>query len=179
MRNDGVSLIELLVVVSIIGLLIIAMGFSYENWMGNYRLESQTKDLYFDLADARSNAMSHGRVHWVVLEDQQYSIYEDTDPAPDGDGVLNIAADTQVVPTPPTPGKRYEYGFRLEGLGAAALPQTITFNTRGLMDWAPAGQDIRFRFINTKDPDFDCIVIERSKIWTGEYDQNNLICERR
>jgi prepilin-type N-terminal cleavage/methylation domain-containing protein len=186
MRNDGVSLIELLVVVSIIGLLIIAMGFSYEGWMGNYRLESQTKDLYFDLADARSNAMSHNRVHWVVLEEQQYTIYEDTNPAPDGDGVLNIAADTQVVPTPPNPGKRYEYGFRLQGLGAAALPQTITFNTRGLMDWVPAGQDIRFWFISPpdslgrdRDPDFDCIVIERSKIWTGEYDQTNLICERR
>jgi prepilin-type N-terminal cleavage/methylation domain-containing protein len=184
MRNDGVSLIELLVVVSIIGLLIIAMGFSYENWMGNYRLESQTKDLYFDLADARSNAMSHNRVHWVVLEDQQYTIYEDTNPAPDGDGVLNIAADTQVVPTPPTPGKRYEYGFRLQGINGATLPQTITFNTRGLMAWAPAppppgNLDVRFWFTSTKDPDFDCIVIEQSKVWTGEYNQTTLQCERR
>jgi len=172
MKDSGVSLIELLVVVSIVGLLIIAMGFSYEGWMGNYRLESQTKGLYFDLADARSSAMSRNRIYWVDLEDQQYTIFEDTNPGPDGDGVHD-GADRQVLQ------KRYEHGFRLEGLGAAALPQTITFNTRGLMGWAPAGLDIRFRFINTRDPDFDCLVIEPSKIWMGEYNQNTLVCERR
>ena len=52
MKNSGVTLVELLVVVSIIGVLIIAMGFSYEGWVGNYRLESMTKELYFDLYDS-------------------------------------------------------------------------------------------------------------------------------
>jgi prepilin-type N-terminal cleavage/methylation domain-containing protein len=169
MRDRGVTLIELLVVVSIIGLLIIAMGFSYEGWMGNYRLESQTKELYFDLSDARSLAMTRNRIHWAVLDTTQYTIFDDDNPGPDGDGVLNTAQDTQILQ------KRYEYGFELLGV-TAALPQTITFNTRGLMDWVPVSNEITFRFDNMRDPDFDCLVIERSKMWMGEYEA---VCERR
>ncbi len=172
MKDSGITLIELLVVVAIIGLLIVALGFSYEGWMGNYKLESQTKDLYFDLADARSNAMLHKRVHWVVLEDQQYTIYEDTNPAPDGNGILE-AQDTQILQ------KRYEYGYRLAPLGGPALPQVISFDTRGLMGWVPALNERTFRFINTRDPDFDCLVIERAQMRMGEYNPGTAVCERR
>ena len=102
MRDSGVTLVELLVVVGIVGLLVIAMGFSYEGWMGNYRLESQTKELYFDLADARSRAMTRNRIHWAVLEDQQYTIFEDTNE----NGTLDATPpDTQVLP-PARPGPR-------------------------------------------------------------------------
>jgi len=172
MKDSGITLIELLVVVSIIFLLIIAMGFSYEGWLGNYRLESQTKELYFDLTDARSSAMTKNRVHWAILQEQQYRIIEDTNPPPDGNAVLE-AQDTQLLL------KRYEYGFELGPLGAFAMPQIITFDTRGLIDWAPGGQDIQFRFINTRDPDFDCISIEPSRMWMGEYDPTTTDCERR
>ena len=172
MKDSGITLVELLIVVSIIGLLVIALGFSYEGWMGNYRLESQTKELYFDLSDARSRAMTRHRIHWVRLEAQQYTIFEDTNPAPDGDGILDNQ-DTQVLQ------RRYEYGYDLGVIGAAALPQTITFDTRGVMAWVPAVNEMAFRFVNTRDPDFDCIVIGTSRMWMGEYDPTTIVCERR
>ena len=170
MRERGITLIELLIVVSIIGILMVALGFSYEGWMGNYRLESQTKELYIDLADARSSAMSHNRVHWVVLEDQQYTIVEDDNPGPDGDGILD-AQDELVLQ------KRYEYDFRLASEAPAVMPQTITFDRRGLMSWAPAANEMTFMFINTRDPDYDCIRIERARRWMVEYEAPD--CERR
>lgn len=172
MKDSGITLVELLIVVSIIGILVIALGFSYEGWMGNYRLESQTKKLYFDLSDARSSAMTRNRIHWAVLDTQQYTIFEDTNPPPDGDGILD-AQDTQVRQ------RRYEYGFDLGVIGAAALPQTITFDTKGLMAWVPVVNEMEFRFVNTRDPDFDCIVIETSRMWMGEYDPATVVCERR
>ena len=175
MKDSGVTLIELLVVVAVSAVLIVAMGFSYEGWMGNYRIESQTKELYFDLTDTRASARSHNRIYWVQLGDQQYTITEDTNPVPDGNGVLEPATDRRVLQ------KRYEYGFELEDLDGVGMPQTITFNTRGLISWVPSPPDdeIRFRFVNTRDPDFDCIVIEPSRIWMGEYNTDTLVCERR
>jgi prepilin-type N-terminal cleavage/methylation domain-containing protein len=172
MKDSGVTLIELLIVVSIIGLLIIALGFSYEGWMGNYRIESQTKELYFDLSDVRSSAMTRNRIHWARLEAQQYTIFEDDNPPPDGDGILD-AQDRQVRQ------RRYEYGYNLGVVGAAPLPQTITFDTRGLIAWVPAVNEMTFMFVNTRDPDFDCIVIEPSRMWMGEFDPDNIVCERR
>jgi prepilin-type N-terminal cleavage/methylation domain-containing protein len=172
MKDRGVTLVELLIVVSIIGLLIIAMGFSYEGWMGNYRLESQTKDLYFDLTDARTSAMTRHRMHFAILDTQQYTIIEDTNPPPDGDGVLD-AGDFQVFQ------KQYEYDYSLGVVGAGILPQTITFDTRGLMQWIPAQTAITFRFINTRDPDFDCIVIGQSRIWMGQFNPTTVNCKRR
>ena len=172
MRNSGVTLIELLIIVSIIGVLVVAMGFSYEGWMGNYRIESQTKELYFDLTDARTNAMTRHRMHFVTLDTQQYTIIEDTSPWPDGNTILE-PADNQILQ------RRYEYNYQLGVVGAALLPQTITFNTRGIMSWAPAVNEMTFRFINTRDPDLDCIVIEQSKIWMGEYNPATVDCERR
>lgn len=173
MKNSGVTLIELLIVVSIVGILVIAMGFSYEGWMGNYRLESQTKELYFDLTDARTRAMTRHRMHFARLDAQQYTIFEDTNLPPDGNTILDDARDTQVLQ------KQYEYDYRLGVVGAAALPQVITFNTRGLMSWGPADTEMTFRFINTRDPDFDCIVIEQSRIWMGEFNPITVDCERR
>jgi len=172
MKDSGVTLVELLVVVSIVGILIIAVGFSYRGWVGNYRIESMTKQLYFDLSDARSLAMSHNRIHWAVLDTTQYSIFEDSDPDPDGNGILLEGTDDLVLQ------KQYEHDYQLGAVGEG-MPQTITFNTRGLMSWVPAAQTLTFRFINTKDPDLDCIVIEQSKMWMGEYNTDLNLCERR
>jgi prepilin-type N-terminal cleavage/methylation domain-containing protein len=182
MKESGVSLIELLVVVSIVAIMIVALGFSYEGWMGNYRLESATKEFYFDLMDARSRAISHNRAHWALLQQQQYTIIEDTnsvlDPGPDpdvvGDGNLT-GADALVLQKP------YEYDYQLNGGGIAPQPppQTITFDTRGLISWGPNQNELVFMFTNTRDPDFDCLVIEQSKMWMGEYNKTTDVCERR
>ena len=171
MKDSGITLVELLVVVSIIGLLVVAMGFSYEGWLGNYRIESMTKTLYFDLSDARSAAMSHNRIHWAELDTTQYTITEDTNTPPDGNGILDNM-DTQVLQ------KQYEYDYQLT-LDGGGLPETITFDTKGIMSWAPAQSQLLFRFVNTRNPDLDCITVEQSKIWMGQYNTDLNICERR
>lgn len=165
MRNDGVTLTELLVVVSIIGILAVALGFSFEGWMGNYRIESQTKTLYSDLMDARTKAMTRNRIHFVVLDTDDYQIYEDTN----DNNALNIGAgDTALWAT----AKQYGYNYEIINLGVDPLPQTITIDTRGLM--SPQRD---FRINNSRNPDYDCIAITQARIRMGKY--NGTTCEEK
>ena len=84
--NKGVTLIELLVVVSIISILAVALAFSFQGWMGGYKVESIIKEVYSDLMDARSKAMTSGGMsYYVDVNATSYQIFQDTngDPADD------------------------------------------------------------------------------------------------
>ena len=39
-NNKGVTLVELLIVFSIIAILVLALGFSYQGWMARYKVDS-------------------------------------------------------------------------------------------------------------------------------------------
>src|SRR4030042_6482895 len=91
-NRNGVTLIELIVVVSVIGILVIALGFSFEGWMSKYRVESQIKEMYTDLMNSKASAMQRNRMYFVSLTTTRYTIYEDTYNATyptytDGDGL--------------------------------------------------------------------------------------------
>jgi prepilin-type N-terminal cleavage/methylation domain-containing protein len=152
-RTDGITLIELLVAISIIGILVVALGFQYEGWQGGYRIESQTKELYVDLMNARSRSMQTNRMHFVTLAATQYILYEDTNPVPDGNGLLNIAADTQVLLKdlnplyPITWNGGILIGFSTRGL--SNVNKTICTNT-------------------TDESDYNCIEISPTRINPGK-----------
>lgn len=66
MKNkSGITLIELLVVIATMGTLAAALVFSFQGWLGNYHAESQTKEMYADLMNARGqgNAPKQTALH--------------------------------------------------------------------------------------------------------------------
>jgi prepilin-type N-terminal cleavage/methylation domain-containing protein len=81
MKRDGVTLIELIIVISIIGILAVALGFNFAGWMARYQVESQIKTMHSDLMYARQRAMEK-KIQYVAqlpaANGNSYTICEDT-----------------------------------------------------------------------------------------------------
>ncbi len=150
-RESGVSLTELIIVVTIIGILAVALGYSFQGWMGAYRIESQTKEMYVDLMNARARAMQRNRSHFVVVTANNYQVVEDANE--------NNINDDAALPEWTTP-KPLQYAVTA-GAG------TYTIITRGLV--SPEGT-IRFN-AGTNTPDYDCIFLRDTRmnigLWNG------------
>ncbi|MEJ2695677.1 MAG: type II secretion system protein [Candidatus Sulfobium sp.] len=168
----GITLVELLIVISIISLLALAAGFSYEGWKGRYKQESEVRQVYTDLVNARTMAMQEDRAFFVKFPSSaSYTIYRDTNPPVDGNGLLEDSGtnkDTTVTGYP----KSVDYRLTWTGGGI------ITFESRGIID--PASGDIYITSSNnadtTKRPDYDCISLRDMKIDMGKWDISDGTC---
>jgi len=169
-NNRGVTLIELIAVISIIGILAAALGFSYVDWIGKYKVEKATKELYTDLMDVRSMAMTGNCAHFADFNFPAppagygtYRIAEDTNEDDEGDnnsdGVIDAAGHTFLQSFPKTVEYPISNNF---------VSKIINFDKRGIIQ--PSGT---ICFFTDNDPDYDCIVISRTRIIMGKLKPGN------
>lgn len=151
-NNHGRTLVESLIAVMTIGILGGSLGFVYSGWLGRYKVEKQTNEIYSDLMTARMMAMNRNRTHFVDFSGATtYRIVEDTDENSD----INVAAgDTVLFP------KTVEKDNNVNGYG---IPVTFKFNSRGTIS-----PQRTLWITHATDPDYDCIVISATRINMGQ-----------
>ena len=169
-RGDrGISLIELLIVVGLLGLLYAILSNAYQGWSEKYRVETAVKEMFADLMDARGRAMATNRPHFVAVSTSpaRYLVYEDTNPAPDGNGVLE-AADTAVRTV------TVRYPITVSPAGTA----TLSFSRDGLLSMN-TGTSGYLRLTSPVSADYDCITLGPTRIKMGKFDEATNACVER
>jgi len=162
MKNEtGFTLIELVLTITVVSVLVVALAFEYVGWQGGYNIESGMKQLHTDLMNARGAAMLKNRDHFVTLAATRYSLYEDTNPLPEGNGDLEEADDRRVLQRNLEPN----YPITWSTLADAR----IDFDQRGL---SRDEKTICANPANTSlKPEYDCIIITATRINLGRLDK--------
>ncbi|HVN96330.1 MAG TPA: prepilin-type N-terminal cleavage/methylation domain-containing protein [Syntrophorhabdaceae bacterium] len=95
MRRKGFTLVELIIVITILAILCAIGLVSFRDLSRKYRVENQIRRTYSDLMNARTRAMHTNMTHFVNFGLNQYAIYQDTNL----NKTLDIppAGDTQVL----------------------------------------------------------------------------------
>jgi prepilin-type N-terminal cleavage/methylation domain-containing protein len=95
--ESGMSIVELMMVLAVLSILITVLGFSAKGWINRYKVEDDVKRMYIDIVEARARAMQRARATFVTVTSGDYAVYEDTSPAPDGNGTLEAGTDRLVT----------------------------------------------------------------------------------
>ncbi len=164
--TDGFTLVEILVTIAILSILLGIAGLSARDWVIRYQVESQTRQVYADLMNARVNAMQRNRVFFVSVGANQYAIYEDSYPSPDGNGNLDTGAgqDRLVIQ------KAAQYTL------VSSPTATFNFTANGLASSATAAVvDIHCQ--STANPASDCIEVSLTRILMGKWNGSTCITQ--
>lgn len=174
--QKGYSLLEILIVVVIIGILTAIAINSFRETNDKYKVESETKEMFANLMDARGKALQRSRIFFVRVLADSYETYEDTAPAPDGNGVLELTGsdrDKEVVRVSLARTHTIDSTKLMGGVVVPGVYETFRFDRSGLASVANIGF-IRIISGNTKvRPDYDCITIGPTRVKMGQFSEAN------
>jgi len=168
-NDKGLSLPEMLFVVAIFGILL-GIGFiAFRGMMDRYNVEKQMKEMYVDLMSARIRAMQRNRIHFVTFTATQYTVYEDTSPAPDGDGLFNAATDSLIMQKSLMPNFPIARSPNPSQWSNASSTSPLQFNAKGLLDTSVTTTGT-VRVAVEKNGEYDCIAILETRNALGKWD---------
>lgn len=146
MKQAGFTLVEMLIVIAIAGILMAIATMNFRQWTIKSNIESQTREMYADIMNARVQAMNRNRAHFLILSTSQYTIKDDTN-----NSGTNNTGDTTLI--------------------QRSLNNQIAYsNTETKFDSRGITYDEGSIFVsnNTVGASYDCIVISRTRINMGQ-----------
>lgn len=153
-----------MIVVAILGLLIVILQDSYSRWSRRYRVESEAKTLHTYVLDARSRAITRYRAQFVRTGGATYSIVDDTNPPPDGNGADDVGVDNVVY-----------VGSVAPDTILATVPNPLVFGRDGT---AQGSGYIRI-VSDVPGAQYDCIDVGPTRIRVGLFNGTLGICQPR
>jgi prepilin-type N-terminal cleavage/methylation domain-containing protein len=151
----GFTLVEIMIALAIVGIVVMLATSTFQGMTEKYRVEGETKQMFADLMDARGRAMQRNRWFFVRIASTGYKTYEDSSPAPDGNGPpLDDTADALVT----SATVRHAINTNLAG------GNDFGFNRNGI-----ANDNGAIWFTSTTQPDYDCITIKPTRIKMGRF----------
>ena len=162
--RGGFTLLEIMIALAIVGIVVVLAVSNFQGMMEKYRVEGETKQMFADLMDARGRAMQRNRAFFVQVNANDYQTYEDTFPAPDGNGALDN--DTLVA------NATVKHQIFTANLGGG----NFSFNRNGIASVAGTGT---IRLSSTTLPDYDCLTIKATRIKMGQYNAAGNTCAEK
>ena len=146
----GFTLVELIVVISIIAILTSIATLSWNRMVMKNALESQVKTVHADMMGTRLEALYSKRPRSVVISGKVFTLYS-----------------SDVTTVAPIASKTFKYDFKPSGA------TTVTFDTSGMMNGTQISicVDPYNDFTVALDAAVDSIVVSQARINLGKRDE--------
>ena len=161
MGTRGFSLIELIVVMALIGILVSVATLDFNSWQRKSTVESQVKELYADIQDARMKAAFTKSAYRVEITSPQVVTFRRYSSAADAVGTVVKTKNLPVAVT--------------TNVSDSSSSSRIDFNTSGIMS------DPKQKVIcvtTTVDASYDAIIISGALTGMGKQINRGTDCAK-